>query len=141
MPLQAGFDKYVAFKPNGAGAAVIIHVHKHNYSDKIDRQDVTHSGTNGRQALLATVLRGDGGCEMTLDSSTLPAGTTYNLVPGTNGIFRFLVAPSKFFDVPVMVTEVNYVSEVAGKVTWNTKVELNELAAASPETLTFARPT
>ncbi len=52
---QAGFNKKVTWTPAGGGL-VTFNVTEHSWQEKIDKLDVTHSGSAGIQYLLAGIL-------------------------------------------------------------------------------------
>ncbi len=130
MSFQAGFNKGTTFQPTGIGAAGVFFVTGHSWSEMIDKIDVTHTGTEGVQALLAGILRGDGNMKANIDSAQIISNPAVGLRAGTNGVMQFFYYSATLnpFVVPCMVIKVNYKSESAGKTEYDCDVSLNALA-------------
>lgn len=81
---------------------------------------------------MAGVLRGDGRVKAVLntDAGNLPWQAANGVRAGNNGSMQFFVGPALAFVVPCLVVEVNYTSQVAGKVEWEGSVKLNAEAGA-----------
>lgn len=133
MPLQAGYDKAVFFKPDG-GAEQTLDVVDHSWKEMVDAIDVTHTGTNGLQALLAGILRGDGTIKAVLNTSQNPAGPDVALRAGATGMIEFDYGFDVPFTVPCLVVDLLHQSQVAGRVEWTCSVKLSKLSGTGAYT-------
>lgn len=138
---QAGFNKGATFTPAG-GVAAVLNITAWDWGEKIDKVDITHTGTGGVQALLAAILRGTGKVSAFFESAAMPFSNPPNLKPGTNGSITFsLGAPNTQWIIPVMVTELHFQNEVTGGVKYDFTVEMNALAGVNQALVTEAYPT
>ena len=85
MAFLAGYDKGVSFTPAGGGATA-INITAHSWSEQVEKLDVSHSGTAGKQALIAGLLRGDGNIKANFDSAAMPFAAAPNVKAGTKGV-------------------------------------------------------
>lgn len=108
-----------------SGSPVTFSILEHAWKEAIDALDITSSSHAGVQALLAGILRGDGRVKCVLNDSNTPYLSATGVRAGNNGVMKFYVGASVFFTVPCMIVEVNYTSQVAGKVEWEGTVKLN----------------
>lgn len=132
--LQAGYDKYTAWQPDGNNAAIILDVVAHSWKEAVDAIDVTHTGLAGAQGLLAGILRGDGMMRAVFNTDQNIVNGTFRLRAGQNGMALFFYGPVIPFSVPCMVIDVTHQSEVAGRVEWTANVRLNKLAGTGTYT-------
>jgi len=129
MPFQAGYDKWAAWKVSGAGAATLLQVTDHSWKEAVDKLDVTHTGSEGIQALLAGILRGNGTVKAKYNSDAMPHGAP-TIKAGYRGQLQLYLGGATPFYIPGMITEVQYQSAVAGSVEYQFTVELDHNAIA-----------
>lgn len=133
MSFIAGYNKGVTFRPSGAGGFTTLNVTGWSWKDTGEKLDVSHTGSFGQQALIAGLQRGQGNVTANLDTVQIPSTNPPNLRFGTKGVITFDEGGATNWQVPIMITAVNYKSEVAGKVEYNFDVELDQISG----TLTY----
>lgn len=127
MAFQAGYNKGVTLQVSGFAAGV-LNIKGHSWSEQIDALDITHTGHAGIQALLAGILRGDGNVKADLDGALAPPNV--GIRAGANALMLFNLGTTTPYQVPLMITKVNYASVVEGKVEYDFDVRLNTEAGA-----------
>lgn len=128
MALQAGYDKAALFKLDGAAGYTTLAITGHSWKEAIDKLDVTDSSHSGTQALLRGIFRGTGNVKAVYNNTSAPHSAAPGIKAGANGKMQFQTGLGNGFEVPCMITEVQYQSEVAGKVEYSFTVDLNVLS-------------
>lgn len=131
MPFQAGKDKLVKFTVDGGGEWTIM-FQESSWKEAIDKLDVTSSNHSGIQALLAGIFRGEGRVKGVLNSDAgyIPWVAAQGIRAGNKGVMKFYQTTSLFFQVPCLVTDVEYTVQIAGKVEWAGSVSLDAIAGS-----------
>ena len=126
MAFIPGYDKSVLFTVSG-GSEITYSITEHSWKEAVDALDITSSGHAGLQALMSGILRGDGRVKANLNigSTFTPWVAANGIRAGNVGVMKFYVGVALFFQVPVLIKEVSYMSQVAGKVEWEASVGLN----------------
>lgn len=129
MTFIAGYDKGVTWTPSGGGGDVDLNVTGHSWSEMIDALDVTHTGTDGFQAMISGILRGDGNVKANSDDEVIIGDATKLIRAGQGGVLKFhhYALGGNPFTVPAIITKVNYKSVVEGKAEYDFDVKLNVL--------------
>lgn len=135
MAFIAAFNKGVKWTPS-AGAQASLNVTEHSWAEMIDAIDVTHSGSGGVQALLASILRGEGNVSAFSDDAQVISNAAINIIGGASGVMLFYhyAAAGNPFTVPAMIIKVNWKTPIANGCQYNFDVKLNSIAG------TYARP-
>lgn len=136
MPFEAGYNKWAAWKFSGAGAATLLQVTDHSWKEAVDKLDVSHSGSEGIQALLAGILRGNGTVKAKYNSSAMPHGAP-TIKAGTRGQLQLYLGGATPFLIPGMILEVQYQSAVAGTAEYQFTVELDHNAIETMGAYTY----
>ena len=137
MAFVAGKGNYVTFTPTGQGAAATIYCREHSWKDAIDKVDVTDARHGGVEALLLTIIRGQGNFTFfwnTTDGN--PTAAAVGMVAGTGGVVKFLFnSTTNFYQAPASVLEVLWKSSVPGGVEVNANLNLNRDVGAYTQAL------
>lgn len=125
MAYQPGYDKAVTFKVD-SGSDVVLNVTGWSWEEQVNALLTTHTGTNGKATRLAGVLDADGTVEANFDAAAIPSATSPGIKAGAKGVIQYDVGTTTNWKAHVLITKVNYRSQVGGLVTYNFNVALDD---------------
>lgn len=125
MAFKAGYDCDVTF----GGTA--LNVTKWTNEDGGVVLDVTHAGTAGKAACLPGVGMHKGTVNANVNIAALPSGNTPAIKFGAKGTLTLSVGTGTPFSIGIMVTRVNWSSEVNGLVSYSFDFQSDYITATS----------
>ena len=128
MAYQAGFDKGVSFQRDGAGS-VVLNIQEWTWAEEVMKLVITHSGSQGVQAVIAGILSGEGNVQANVDAAALPSGAA-GIRAGVKGTIVMATGAGTPFSIHVMIVKVNWRSIVTGLVTYNFDVTLDSTSGS-----------
>ncbi len=134
MPFVAGKDNSVEWKPAGANSFITLNQFRRSWRESNEGTDVTSSIHGGVQAVLATILRGEGSVSFHTHTAQMPYTSSNLIRAGLNGILRISHnGLGSTQNIPVLITSVDYQNEIAGGCDHTFTVKLNQEAATVAE--------
>jgi hypothetical protein len=125
MAYRAGYDLGVTFQLEGAGGATSLAITSWSWSERVRELMTTHTGSSGREAMIAGVLSGEGTVEANVDIAALPVAAAPGIIAGAKGAIVFDTGTTTDWTVHVMVTQLNFKSSVDGLLTYNFNVKFD----------------
>lgn len=126
MEFTPGYNKAVTFKVDGAGSATTLKVTDWSWEEQVNALVTTHTGSGGKATRIAGVLDGDGTVTANVDIDALPNATAPGIVAGAKATITYSFGTATPWSAHVLVTKVNYRSQVGGLLTYNFNVALDD---------------
>ena len=133
MAYQAGYDKAAKFYLDG-GSNVTLAIKSYTNTEEVQSLDTSHSGSNGKRTRIAGMLDVKGTIEANVDAAALPNATSPGIVAGAKGKVTVQVGSANPYVCHVLITKVNWRSQVDGLVTYSFDYELDD------DNSSFSRP-
>jgi len=109
----------VTFKLDGAMAATTLLVKNTTWDEKVAKLITTHSGSGGKEAVIAGILSGDGTVEANVDTTVMPQAAAPGIVAGAKGTLTWDNGGVTPWSIHVMITQINWRGPVDGLLTYN----------------------
>jgi hypothetical protein len=129
MAYRAGYDLGATFTVDGGGA-VAINITSWSWSERVRELITTHTGSSGREAMIAGVLSGEGTVEANVDIAALPNAAAPGIIAGAKGTIVWDCGVGTDWSVHVMITQLNFKSSVDGLLTYNFNVKLDNTSGS-----------
>lgn len=125
MAYQAGYNKAAKFYLDG-GSNVTLAIRGYSASEEVQSHDTSHSGTSGKRTRIAGMLDNKGTIEAYVDAAALPNATSPGIVAGAKGKVSLDVGSTNVWQFHVLITKVNWRSQVDGVVSYSFDYELDD---------------